>query len=81
MLKQFGVEKLPKDWPLRDIFANDVSRSSTVSLIPLKKFATERLAKNSALRDVLLEEKDEITRPEFLAKMTVWLALLKRREE
>lgn len=44
----------------------------------LKKFAMNKLPTNSGLRDVILVEKDELSREEFLAKMDIWLNLFKK---
>jgi len=52
--------------------------SPKLNLRRLKGFALERLPKGSALRDVILAEKDEIGIDEFLAKIDVWLKLLRR---
>jgi hypothetical protein len=43
----------------------------------LKAFAADRLP-DCALRDVLLAEGDEITNAEFLARLPIWLSLLRR---
>lgn len=44
----------------------------------IRRFAQERLPIDSPLRDVLLAEKDELSIQDFLAKMDVWLKLLRR---
>jgi len=44
----------------------------------LKDFALEKLPTGSALRDVLLADDDEQDSEAFLAKVDVWLKLLKR---
>lgn len=54
---------------------------SSVNILRLKQFAAERLGHRSALREVLLQEKDEVAPVEFLAKLQVWLALLRHKEE
>lgn len=48
-----------------------------VSIVALKKFAEERLPRESTLREVLLTERDELSAGEFLAKLDVWLRLLR----
>jgi len=47
----------------------------------LKQFATERLGRHSPLQEVLLGEKDEISAADFLARLPVWLTLLRRSDE
>ena len=49
-----------------------------VSIVGLKQFAVTRLPKGSALRELLLSERDELAAEEFLAKMDVWLKLLRQ---
>jgi hypothetical protein len=44
----------------------------------LKRFALEHLPRDSPLRDVLLAEEDELSVQDFLAKMDLWLKLLRR---
>jgi len=53
---------------------------SNINLEPLKRFALEKLGRESALRDILLQEKDEVSPAEFLIKLEIWLALLRRQE-
>jgi len=48
---------------------------------PLKWFATEKLNRHSVLQDVLLQEKDEISAADFLARLPIWLTLLRRTDE
>jgi hypothetical protein len=43
----------------------------------IKEFVTDNLPEKSVLRDLLLEEKDEMDGIEFLAKMDLWMKLLK----
>ena len=47
-----------------------------VSLKNLKNFVLE-LPKKSQLREIILTEADEIEVIEFLAKMNIWLKLLR----
>jgi len=54
--------------------------SAKVELKCLKRFVVENLPRDSPLR-VLLEEKDLVPTTEFLAKMQVWLALLRHGEK
>lgn len=51
--------------------------SPKVRIIRVKEFAARNLPEASVLRCLLLEERDEIDREEFLAKMDLWLKLLK----
>jgi hypothetical protein len=43
----------------------------------IREFATDNLPEKSVLRNLLLEEKDEMDGIEFLAKMDLWLKLLR----
>jgi hypothetical protein len=52
--------------------------TSIVNLTRIKRFAIEELDSGSHLRDILLSEKDQLPSIEFISKMQVWLALLKR---
>lgn len=52
-----------------------------VCIKPLKEFALEKLPQNSALREVLLSEKDDLTVDGYLAKLNIWLMLLRRSSE
>lgn len=51
-----------------------------VNLGSLKQFAADNLSHRSALRTILLGERDEVPPVEFLAKLQVWLALLRCEE-
>lgn len=53
----------------------------TISITRLKNFAMEKLPQQSAFREVLLSEKDEISSADFLARLPVWLALLRQGQE
>lgn len=48
-----------------------------VSITALKRFAEERLPRESPLREVLITERDELSPEEFIAKLDVWLRLLR----
>ena len=54
-----------------------VAQTRKVNLGRLKGFALESLPEHSILRALLLAEPDELEVAEFLAKMDVWLKLLK----
>jgi hypothetical protein len=43
----------------------------------IKQLASEKLPKDWPLREVLLQEKEEISPEEFLAKLQIWLTLLR----
>jgi len=43
----------------------------------LKEFAFNHLPKDSTLRDIILSEEDEISVSTFLARLPIWLKLLK----
>jgi len=49
-----------------------------VDIRSLRKLAEERLPRGSPLRELLLTERDELEAREFLAKLDVWLRLLRR---
>ena len=51
-----------------------------VSKQSLKQFAQEKLP-DSALKEILMSEGDEISAQEFIAKLPIYLKLLKRVEE
>jgi hypothetical protein len=51
-----------------------------MNISSLKQFALENLREGSVLREVLLSEKDEMLSDEFVAKMQIWLFLLRRGE-
>ena len=47
-----------------------------VNIRPLKRFASEKL-RRTFLRSILLSENDYLNILEFLAKLDIWLKLLK----
>jgi hypothetical protein len=51
-----------------------------VNLQSLKEFS-RKLGRHSALREALLHERDEVSPVEFLAKLEVWLSLLRYSEK
>lgn len=54
------------------------SRTSfKINIRTLKEFAISNLQRGSPLRDVILSEKDEVGVEEFLAKLGIWLRLLR----
>jgi len=52
-----------------------------VKLGPIKTLAAKELGRHSALRLVLLQEKDAIPATDFLAKLPVYLLLLREEVE
>ena len=59
----------------------DTQKSTkTVNVSPLRSFALKNLPPTSPLRDVLLNEREELTSQEFLAKLDIWLLLLRKEE-
>ena len=48
-----------------------------INIRSLKNFAFEKLPKSSILRELLLDEKEELWMEEFLAKLDLWLKLLR----
>ena len=53
-------------------------RGKVVVIKALKAFALEKFPTDCALRDVLLAERDKLDVNEFLAKMDIWMKLLRR---
>lgn len=49
-----------------------------VNVLELKRFAAEKLSRQPALRYVLLTESDEIPILDLLARLPLWLTLLRR---
>lgn len=45
----------------------------------IKSFVLSRLPPDHPLRQVILAEKENLTREEFVAKMEVWLILLSQK--
>ena len=45
----------------------------------LKKFAMKELPDNSVLRESILAEDDTITPGDYLAKIPIWLKMVKRK--
>jgi hypothetical protein len=60
---------------------DNCSRIRNINVRALKQFAANNLPDRSPLRTVLLGERDEISPNEFLAKLEVWLVLLRLKEE
>jgi hypothetical protein len=54
-----------------------MTHQSTVDMTPLKRLALKRLPPASALREVILNEPDEISSSEYIAKLPIWQKLLK----
>lgn len=48
-----------------------------VNIRQLKRFALEKLPQDSPLRVVLLSERDVLENRVFVAKMEVWISLLR----
>ena len=71
---QSNDEAIVFPWAKRD------RRATNIDLRPIKRLVAEKLDRQSPLR-VLLEEDDEIPAAEFLARLPVYLALLRRSEE
>lgn len=55
--------------------------NSKINIMPLKQFVYEGLSKSSHLRNILLSEKEKLTVSDFLAKMDVWLKVLRSEGE
>jgi len=55
----------------------DEAQCFRVRITRLKDFAVNYLPKDSRLREVILNERDELDVNEFVAKIDVWLKLLK----
>jgi hypothetical protein len=52
-------------------------RTFRVNMNKLKEFAISNLPEGSRLREILLAEKDEVDPEEFIAKVGIWLKLLR----
>jgi hypothetical protein len=61
--------------------SDEVVAPARVNMRRLKKFVSQNLFGHSALRDVVLDEEDDMATDEFLHKLDVWLALLRRKED
>ncbi|MBL7080265.1 hypothetical protein ISS39_08075 [Candidatus Bathyarchaeota archaeon] len=46
----------------------------------MKKFAQEKLHPTSALKDLLLSERDHLSVVEFVARVEIWLRLMRWEE-
>ena len=64
--------------PNRDAGTSVSGKDGHVNIASLKEFAKNRLAQNSSLLEVLLAEPDELDVNAFLAKVGIWLRLLRR---
>ena len=53
-------------------------KTSTLKTSRLKEFAISALPEGSALRNILLGEMDEVDVDEFVAKIDIWLRLLRK---
>jgi hypothetical protein len=62
---QVHDEKMPQD----------MARPKLVQITRVKRWACSSLPANSTLREVLIQEKENLSIEEFLAKMDVWLKL------
>jgi len=51
-----------------------------LNMSPLKKFAQEKLLPSSVLRQVLLSERDNLSFAEFVARIEIWLRLMRWEE-
>jgi hypothetical protein len=74
-----GEDKLEKVKREEKMMTRGNSEPETrwVNIRPLKMFASKNLPADSVLRAALLEEKETLEKREFLAKMDVWLSLLR----
>jgi len=63
--------------PGGDVPLGAVSPGEGVCLLGLKRFASERLPPGSPLREVIICEKDYVTPNAFLAKIGVYLTLIR----
>ena len=64
--------------PDPDVRTSVSGKDGQVSIVSLKEFAKNRLARDSSLLEVLLAEPDELEVNAFLAKVGIWLRLLRR---
>ncbi len=54
-------------------------RSPTISIRPLKVFVAEKLPESHVLREIVVCEPDVLAIESFLAKVPIWLMLLRNR--
>jgi hypothetical protein len=59
-------------------FEKSPRAESKVNISTLKTLVATRCSKDSAIYDVMLTERDFLDLSEFLAKVDVWLKLLRR---
>jgi hypothetical protein len=52
-------------------------KNMSVNIRKLKDFAFERLPQTSYLRQIILSENEQLSFAEFLAKLNVWMRLLR----
>jgi hypothetical protein len=64
------TRELPKE-------LGEVQKGLKVRITRLKDFAVDSLPRDSRLREVILNERDELDAAEFVAKIDVWLKLLR----
>jgi hypothetical protein len=51
---------------------------SSINIESIKALVIEKFPRNSALAAIIVEERDSLKIDEFLAKMEIWLKLLRR---
>ena len=51
--------------------------STKINIRPIKDFAYTYVPRDYVLRDILLDERDELGAQEFVAKIDIWLKLLR----
>jgi len=74
-------EQLTPRIQIRDFSSQDVCQPKCrVNIRSLKSLVFAQFSKDSVIYDVLLAEKDLLDVSEFLAKVDVWLKLLRRNK-
>ena len=63
---------------LLDYWKMEVNYIRTVDIRSLKELAMRIMPKESVLRDIIPGDKDELSAEEYIAKVDVWLRLLRR---
>jgi len=77
LLEEALKATLEESRELKDLIATAPKASAKLDMRRLKDFAMRNLPEDSKLRILILSEKDELDAKEFIAKLGIWLKLLK----
>ena len=58
---------------------NPINSKGKVSIVSLKRFVKKELPEDSLLRESILAEDNTIFPADYLAKVPIWLKMLRRR--